>query len=64
MERNLKSNTKPPVELINAMKQVCMGTTHEKRKNFCICYGDWFYQNLNNDEFDKFIYSSKEDKLV
>ena len=46
------------------MKQGCMGDNpYEKRKNFCICYGDWFYENLNNDEFDKFIYSSKEDKI-
>ena len=64
-EKTSKSNnSKPPVELINAMKQGCMGDNpYEKRKNFCICYGDWFYENLNNDEFDKFIYSSKEDKI-
>ena len=48
---------------IQVIKEGCIGDNpYEKRKKFCNCYGDWFYDNLSNDKFTEFLQLSREDK--
>lgn len=57
-------NAKPSKDQIEVMKLGCIGDEpYEKKKAFCKCYGDWFYENLNQTEYDKFLFSSREDKI-
>ena len=56
-------NSKPLKSEIGVMKLACVGENpYPKRKKFCECYGDWFYENLNKEEFAVFLYSSKSEK--
>ncbi len=56
--------SKPSLDQIEVMKLGCIGDEpYEKKKAFCNCYGDWFYENLNQAEYDKFLLSSREDKI-
>ena len=56
-------NSKPLKSEIGVMKLACVGENpYPKRKKFCECYGDWFYENLNKEEFAVFLYSSKTEK--
>jgi len=59
-----KDNSKPMKGMIQAIKEGCEGDNPlEKRKKFCSCYGDWFYDNLTNDKFTEFLQLSREDKI-
>ena len=52
--------SKPSKDHIEAMRLGCIGDNpYEKRKNFCACYSDWFYTNLNKNEFAEFLNLSK-----
>ena len=56
-------NLKPSRSQIEAIKLVCLGDNPTvKRKKFCGCYGNWFYENLNEEEFAIFLFSSKTEK--
>ena len=58
-----KDNSKPMKGYIQVIKEGCIGDNpYEKRKKFCNCYGDWFYDNLSNDKFTEFLQLSREDK--
>jgi hypothetical protein len=55
--------SKPSKDQIEAMRLGCIGDNpYEKRKNFCTCYSDWFYTNLNKNEFAEFLYLSKNEQ--
>ena len=59
-----KSNSKPNKNLIQTMKEACIGDKKDsKNLKICNCYGDWFYENLNADQFNEFLYLSREDKI-
>jgi len=54
---------KPSKDKIEVMRLGCIGDNpYEKRKNFCTCYSDWFYENLNKNEFAEFLYLSKNEQ--
>jgi|ETNmetMinimDraft_11_1059920.scaffolds.fasta_scaffold78138_2 hypothetical protein len=55
--------SKPPVGMIDVMKEGCKGDkTDIETLTFCECYGNWFYENLNLDQFSEFLHMSTEDK--
>ena len=66
-EKTTKANidkSKPSKAQIELMKLGCIGNEpYEKKKAYCKCYGDWFYKNLNQAEYDKFLFLNKEDKM-
>ena len=46
------------------LKSGCRGDkTDIATIKFCECYGNWFNDNLNDDQFNEFIYLSREDKI-
>ncbi len=58
------NNSKPPVQLIDMLKSGCEGDKKDVATiKFCECYGNWFYDNLNDEQFNEFIYLSREDKI-
>ena len=64
-EKTSKTNpSKPSKDKIEAIKLGCIGENpYEKRKLFCTCYSNWFYENLNTNEFAEFLYLSRENKI-
>ena len=57
------NNSKPSIQLIDVVKSGCKGDkTDLKTITFCECYGNWLYDNLNDDQFNEFIYMSSENK--
>jgi hypothetical protein len=58
------NNSKPQVQLIDILKSGCKGDKKDVATiKFCECYGNWFYDNLNDEQFNEFIYLSREEKV-
>lgn len=57
-------NSKPPLEYIEVLKNGCKQNNNSDPQiiKFCNCYGNWFYNNLNEDEFRNFLYLSSDEK--
>ena len=58
------NNSKTPVGLIDKLKSGCKGDKKDVATiKFCECYGNWFYDNLNFEQFYEFLNLSREDKI-
>ena len=58
------NNSKTPVGLIDKLKSRCKGDKKDVATiKFCECYGNWFYDNLNFEQFYEFLNLSREDKI-
>ena len=64
-----QSSSKIPAFLIDGVKNGCISNAkknnnlNEVTLNYCECYSNWFKENLNGDQFNEFIYLSREDKI-
>ena len=57
-----------PVGYLDALKNGCISAAKKNnnldkaRLDYCVCYSNWFKDNLNSDEFNNFLALSVEDK--
>ena len=59
------NNSKPPVQLIDMLKSGCKGDKKDVATiKFCECYGNWFYDNLNDEQFNELISGNRKNQNI